>query len=65
MINCQMKVFRQNCSKGPEKKEKREIIRDWRNPGRLEVNWILQNEKDENGQRGSERGFQQKSKFKR
>ena len=28
MINCQMKVFRQNCSKGPEKKkkEKREII---------------------------------------
>ena len=23
MINCQMKVFRQNCSKGPEKEEKK------------------------------------------
>lgn len=26
MINCQMKVFRQNCSKGPEKEEKCEIM---------------------------------------
>ena len=64
MINCQMKVFRQNCSKGPEKKKKVRSFQDWRNPRRLHVNWLLQGEQDRNRQRGHEREFQQKSKFK-